>query len=220
MINQPKLTLEYKVAKYGPSGVGSVELYYTRDDGHTWQPFGGQIKVNVPPPSDTNPAETSVRRSLMIELPEEGTYGLYMVVKSGAGLGKPPPQPGEPPQMRVQLDMTMPVAKLYKPEPDPTRPDSLVILWDAKDRNLTDTPVTLEWANSGDGPWNLIGPPEHHNTGRYVWQVPPNTPSQVYMRLTVRDTAGNVTYAVTPEPVLIDLVLPEVIILDGANTKR
>jgi hypothetical protein len=40
--------------------------------------------------------------------------------------------------------------------------------------------------------------------------VPEDTPPKVYLRLSVRDTAGNVAVAQTPQPVLIDLTEPEV----------
>ena len=39
---------------------------------------------------------------------------------------------------------------------------------------------------------------------------PATAPPNVYLRLTVRDTAGNKAVAQTPDPVLIDLSVPEV----------
>jgi hypothetical protein len=48
------------------------------------------------------------------------------------------------------------------------------------------------------------------NTGRYTWQVPANTPPKVYLKLTVRDTAGNAAVAKTDDAILIDLTVPEV----------
>ena len=73
-------------------------------------------------------------------------------------------------------------------------------------------PVTLEWsAQSGpDAQWKLIGPGELPNTGRYAWQPTPDVPPNVYLRLTVRDTAGNKAVAQTADAQLIDLSVPEV----------
>jgi hypothetical protein len=222
MVNNNRVTLDYEVAKFGPSGVGSVELYVTRDEGRNWQPIGGEQNIAAPAPSELQAPATTMRRSLTVELPEDGVYGFYLIVKSGAGLGKPPPQPGTPPQMRVQVDRTPPEAKLYAPEPAAGRRDALVLRWVATDQNLTANPITLQWADRpGPANWQTIGGPELPNAGSFVWQLPPNVPPRVYLRLLVRDMAGNVGEAVTQEPILIDLTEPEVQILRvGASSPR
>jgi hypothetical protein len=99
---------------------------------------------------------------------------------------------------------------LYSPQPDPNRRDTLILAWEALDRNLGANPITLEWSEKKEGPWNLIGPAELPNTGRYVWQVPMNVPAQAFLRLTVRDTAGNCAVAETREPVAVDLTVPDI----------
>lgn len=222
MVNSRVVTLDYEVAKFGPSGVGSVELYVSREENGRWSPWqlypvAGDAAA---PPSPEGPKGAgSVRRSLTVELPGEGVYGFYLVVKSGAGLGKPAPQNGIPPQMRLEVDLTAPVAKLIYPEPEPGRRDALVLLWSATDRNLTANPVTLEWAERRDGRWEAIGA-DLANSGRHAWKLPPNVPASVYLRLTVRDTAGNVAVAETPQPILVDLNEPEVKFLGLGGTSR
>ena len=201
------------MAKFGPSGVGSVELYVTRDDGKNWQSIGGEKDIPAPTANELSGPAATMRRSLAVELPEEGVYGFYLVVRNGAGLGKPPPRPGELPQMRVEVDRTLPEAALYAPEPAPGRRDALILRWVAKDKNLTATPITLQWAAQPGGPWQPIGGPELPNNGSHVWQVPPGVPPRVFLRLTVRDTAGNTGVAETSEPILVDLTEPEARIL-------
>ena len=85
-------------------------------------------------------------------------------------------------------------------------------MWQATDKNLTSRPITLEWCEqaSPDAQWHLIGPAELPNNGRFDWQPPAEIPPNVYLRLTVRDTAGNKAVAQTTKPVLIDLIVPEV----------
>ena len=171
--------------------------------------------VNVPPMSMLIVSESSTLSpvwSATITLPpKEGvTYGFYLVVKSKAGLGKPAPKSGDTPQVRVEVDTRPPTASLYAPQPDSARHDGLVLIWKAEDRNLAANPITLEWAAQRDGRWEPIGEPHLPNTGRYTWQVPDNIPPKVYLRLTVRDTAGNSAVAQTPEPILIDLTVPEI----------
>jgi hypothetical protein len=68
--------------------------------------------------------------------------------------------------------------------------------------------VTLEWAELPTGQWHVIGT-DLPNSGKHVWRLPSQMPSQVYLRLSVRDQAGNIAVAATQKPVLIDLTPPE-----------
>jgi hypothetical protein len=208
VINSTQVTLEYEVGKFGPSGVGSVEVYLTRDDGATWQRFAADQEVKIPPSPEPGGPAASIRRPITVELPGEGVYGFYLVVRSGAGLGKPPPQNGDPPQMRIEVDTTRPVAQLFAPEPVAGRRDALILNWTASDRNLASTPITLQWAERQGGPWETIGA-DLPNSGHHTWKLPPNLPYRVFLRLSARDTAGNLGIAETREPVLVDLSEPD-----------
>jgi hypothetical protein len=210
-VNNRQVTLEYDVTKFGPSGVSNVDVYVTRDDGRSWQPWGAVQNVSLPSPTDLKGPAAALRRSLTVDLPAEGVYGFYLVVKSGVGLGKPPPQGGTLPQVRIELDMTPPKADLYQLQPEPSRRDALVVSWEVSDRNLTAHPVTLEWAERRDGRWEQIATDLPALPSRFTWQLPPGgIPPRVFLRLTVRDNAGNVSVAETPEPVLVDLNEPEI----------
>jgi len=203
VVNNRRVSMEYEV-KVGPSGVGGVELYVTRDDGLSWKltpgehAAVGELTAGV------------VKRIVSVDLPEDGSYGFYLVVRSGAGMSQPAPRGGvDAPQMRIKLDTKPPTALLYKPEQDPGQKDALMLKWKASDENLTATPITIQWAERPSGPWNSIGPEQMPNTGSYSWTVPEKgIPFQVYLRLTVRDTAGNMNVAETDQPQLIDLVRP------------
>jgi hypothetical protein len=211
VVKSPQVTLEYAVDKVGPSGVGKVELWLTRDDGQTWRRYA------VDESAEGQPAAKNGKHQRAVELPPaDGVYGLTLVVQSRAGLGKPPPKPGEVPQMRIELDSKAPEAQLFVPTPAPDRRDALVLTWTATDRNLAPNPITLEWAEQKDGEWHTIAA-RLANTGRHVWQLPPKLPDRVYLRLTVRDTAGNEGVAVSREPQLVDLSEPEGTILGIVN---
>ena len=157
--------------------------------------------------ADKKPLQGTVK----IALPKEGViYGFHLVVKSGAGLAKSGPMPGDTPQVRIECDTTQPLAELYQPQPDGERANSLLLTWKAEDRNLAENPISLEW--SGDGSkWHSIGDAKLPNTGRFSWHLPANIPAKVHLKLTVRDKAGNVAVAQTSEPVLIDLKRPEIV---------
>jgi hypothetical protein len=210
IVNHPQVILEYKVRNSGVSGVKSVQVYLTEDNGQNWRPYGEPQNVEaagLTEPKDGSP----LARSLTVKLPEqEGIYGLYLVIYSGAGLSNPPPKEGTVPQMRLELDRTPPVALLFAPKPDPSSPhDRVLFAWQATDRNLGPQPIGLHWAERREGPWEPIGEPSLPNTSSYSWQLPRTLPPQVYLRLTVRDAAGNVSEAVTPAPIPIDLNQPE-----------
>ncbi len=206
VINTRRVTMEYEVAKLGPSGVGSVELYVTRDNGLKWERIEGEHGASPPAPGGKS-AEV-VHRTLSVDMAADGVYGFYLVVKSGAGLGKQPPKAGEPPQWRVEIDTSRPEALLYGPQANPSQGDVLVLSWKATDNRLANTPISLQWADRKDGEWHNIGEAQMPNSSSYNWHVPSNIPAKVYLRLTVRDVAGNVAVAETGEPVLVDLSVP------------
>jgi hypothetical protein len=193
MVNNKQVSFDYEVVHAGPSGIGKVELWMTPDDGKTWDKFTESTNINPP---------------LTVDLPGEGVYGFRLVVQSKAGYHKPAPVPGELPEMRLELDLTPPMAKLFAPEPDPKQADTLMLTWTATDRNLAAKPITLEWAEQPDKEWQKIVA-DWPNEGHYTWKLPRNIPYLVYLRLTVRDTAGNINIAQTGKPINIDLSQPE-----------
>ena len=52
------------------------------------------------------------------------------------------------------------------------------------------------------------------NTGRYAWPIDSRTPPQFYLRLEVRDEAGNVGVHETTDPVTIDQSRPTIRVRD------
>lgn len=208
VINTLRVPIEYQVSQFGPSGVKIVDVFLTQDDGRTWVKYGSTESTDAGPVPDAQPDPVTLTRTLTVELPKEGLYGFYLLPKSGAGLSKAEPSSGTLPQIRVEVDLTPPTAELYAPQPDPAKRDSLVLSWMAHDRNLTAHPIRIEWADRKDGRWEVIGDKDLTNTGRFTWQVPKGLPPKVFLRLTVRDSGGNVSVAETPEPVLVDLNEP------------
>jgi hypothetical protein len=126
--------------------------------------------------------------------------------------------------MRVDVDLTPPVVKIYEPLPDPTQKDTLILRWQAVDRNLANDPITLEWAELQEGPWYPIVGTDGStplgssapmtakrlpNSGQYSWRLPSSFPThRVYLRVSARDLAGNLAEAHTPHPILVDMNKP------------
>lgn len=192
--NQLSLELDYEIPKMGPSGVGSVELWVTQDNGRTWKRAGE--KQDPQPP-------------FKFDAPGEGVYGFTMIVKNRAGIGRKEPGPGDQPELRVEVDTTPPTAALYPVEADYSRKDTLYLIWKVEDKNLTATPIRMQWAKEQGGPWQDVAP-DLANSGRHKWKMPEDLPYRIYLRLEARDLAGNVSVAETPEPVLVDLTEPEI----------
>jgi hypothetical protein len=219
LVNKREVRLDFEVAKVGPSGLGGANVYVTLNEGATWTPLQGEFPLNPPAGADAH-GPGPIHGSVTVQLPNEKMiYGFIVAVKSKAGLARPAPKSGEPPQVRVELDASAPKAQLFSPVPDPSQPNSLILSWSAVDRNLANNPITIEWAERKEGPWNPIGDqlPNSSATGAlpaeasgsYIWQLPERMPSRVYLKLTVLDTAGNRAIAQADKPVLIDLSVPE-----------
>jgi hypothetical protein len=193
LINSSEITLSYEVSKSGASGLRSVKLYMTQNDGLSWQDCA-EAKDLVSP--------------ITAQLPGEGVYGFRLVLESGAGLSKGPPNSGDAPELRVEVDTTAPQVELYQLAPDPNLSNGVILRWNAADKNIAPNPITLEWAENPEGQWQSIAT-AIPNTGTYSWKLPSKMPVRVYLRVLARDLAGNVGEARTSAPQLIDMTRPE-----------
>jgi hypothetical protein len=221
IVKERQVKLDFEVAKFGPSGLGGgADVYVTVNEGASWTRLPNELPVSLPPTTDLRGA-TPVRGSVSVQLPAETTiYGFIVAVKSKAGLARQAPKPGEPPQVRIELDASPPKAELIRPVPDQNQRDTLILAWNAVDRNLPANPITLEWAEHKEGPWRIIGEGPLPNNGQYPWHLPEGIPSRVFLKLTVRDTAGNAAEAKTDKPELIDLSVPETSIIGVGPASR
>lgn len=208
-VNSPEVVLEYELSKVGPSGVGSVDIYLTQDDGQNWDHVATDLEVVG--------KTTGGRHQGIVELPGDGIYGFTLVVKSQAQLKQDMasaerrpkgPRGGDVPEIRVEVDTVPPTAEMFPPKRDTAKSNALMLVWTASDKNLGGNPVTLEWAERREGPWFPIAA-NIPNAGKHSWQLPDRLPVQIYMRLRVKDLAGNEGVAVTPDPQLVDLSEPE-----------
>lgn len=218
IVKSREVRIDFTVGKVGPSGLGNADLYVTLDQGHSWKKMPGDLPISLLPGGDSHGPDVS--GSVSVQLPAEGIiYGFIVAAKSKAGLAPVPPKPNDPPQALVEWDKTAPNGQLFKPQPDPSQPNTLLLTWEAKDRNMAEKPITLEWAEHKDGPWTAIseGLP---NTSQYPWRLPEHLPPRVYLRLTMRDQAGNEARAQTDTPQLIDLSVPQTRIIGIAPASR
>jgi hypothetical protein len=68
-------------------------------------------------------------------------------------------------------------------------------------------PISIVFSDNPDGPYTTLaaGLP---NTGQYFWTVDPRTPRQLYLRIEVRDEAGNLAIDQTLEPIGLEGLAP------------
>jgi hypothetical protein len=181
-----RMHLDYKVESMGVSGVGKVEVWYSRDLGQSWHKL----------------CEDTDRQSpVEINLPGEGLFGVSLVVSNGRGFGANPPRTGDSPDYWIEIDTTRPLADITAIHA--AEDGALHISWGARDKNLTPEPIELAYAANRDGPWHVIAK-GLKNDGGYRWMPPAEVGPQAFFRVTVRDLAGNITHAETTQPVPLD----------------
>ena len=193
MVNSRLFELEYDVDSVGPSGIGRVVLWGTRDGGRTWTTFG---------------TDRDNRSPMLVTVPEEGIYGFRVGVENGAGLGGDKPQTGDPPQVWISVDLTEPGVRFLSAERGTgEETGQLIIRWEAGDQMLAARPVSLFYSDTRGGPWLRIAS-GLENTGRYAWSVDRRLAERIYFRVEVRDEAGNMGLFETSEAVALDPVRP------------
>ena len=204
LVNTRRITLNFAVQDVGASGVAAMELWFTQD-GKVWK------KLDAPPQAKAYP----------VEVDDEGTYGFTLLARSGTGMAKEPPQPGDSPQVWVIVDLTKPEVQLTEATPGLEGNQQMVqIKWKASDKNLGRQPITLSYAEKEEGPWKVIAA-GLDNQGSYTWEVPKGTPAKVLLRVEAIDLAGNVGRAQMSKRVLMDTMVPTVKILEvDANGGR
>lgn len=189
MVNSRRFALDYEVDSAGGAGVAKIEIWGTRDAGRTWQSYGLQ-------PANHNP--------IKVKVDGEGLYGFRITVVDSKGLTTRPPHSGDLPELWVGVDLTKPIARITSFELGTgDHVGQLLIRYETSDAMLAARPVTLSFTDHPGGPYSTIAA-GLENTGSYTWRFDSRVPESVYLRLEVRDEAGNVGVFETPEPVSLD----------------
>lgn len=192
MVNSRTFEIEYEVESVGSAGVAKVELFGTRDGGTSWTSLGTD-------PDNRSPLVVTVRG--------EGLYGFHVVVHSASGLSGTAPRSGDRPELWIGVDLTHPQATLTGAEPG-NNPDELTIYWDARDARLESRPIALYFSDQPSGKWTPIAA-GLENTGSYTWRMDSRVKHQLYLKLEVRDEAGNIGRYESPEPISLNRQLPQ-----------
>lgn len=174
--NSRAFELEYDIQDLGPGQVSRVVLWYTMNNGLTWRIFG---------------TDSDRKSPFLVEIEGEGVYGFSLLVYDDLGQSGRPPQPGDPPDQSIRVDLTPPRAKLTQVDVQGEGSDArVVVTWQAEDDALGPFPVQLFSAPTPEGPWLELTQPLP-NTGSYTWRPNRMLSPQTYLQLRVTDQAGN-----------------------------
>jgi hypothetical protein len=204
LINSVHASLDYQIDEAGPSGIGRVEVWFTKDEGQSWQKLCDD-------PDCHSPAD--------IDLPGDGLYGVSLVVSNGNGVAGTPPAHGDRPNWWIEVDTTKPEAQILDIHATSEDPGAFLISWEASDKNMKPDPIDLYYCTQRGGAWMPIarGLP---NNGHYRWSVPRNAGTEFYIRMEVTDRAGNVARVEGKHPVYLDLQHPKAHVLGVSTATR
>ncbi len=194
MSNSRYFEIDYDVSAVGPSGVAKVELWGTRDGGKTWRRFSED-------PDCVSP--------ISVTLNEEGWYGFIVTVQSGAGVGGTPPESGDKAQVWIGVDRTPPYGRFLEVKYEAGK---LIAKYEIEEVWLAERPIRFYYAIQQGGPWTPIGTENLDATGTFIWTLDPATPARFYLRMEMRDRAGNIGNCDYSEQLIADRVQPSVTI--------
>lgn len=172
--------------------LSQVELWYTVGKEHAWHRYGTDDDRQSP---------------LGFTAPEEGLYGLYVVLTNGTGPSSLPPTPTTSPQLWVFVDYSPPTVQCHPLRAVRASGRRVVqIRWSAADPHLTPRPVELAYRVEPSTEYRPIIEERQTNSGQFDWRLSDDLTGAVQVRIVVHDRAGNSTEAVSevftlPDPV-------------------
>ena len=113
------------------------------------------------------------------------------------------PVAGDAPDWCIEVDTTRPTAQLTTVRLAPDDGPAVYVGWTSQDRNLGTGPTELSYAVNRQGPWLPIAKGLKAE-GEYRWAPPADIGPHAFVRLSVRDQAGNTTITETTQPVALD----------------
>lgn len=176
----------------GRSGVKKVEVWRTTDT-RQWTIINHEAPPNGP---------------LTVTVERTGRYGFTLRPFSGVGRAPRAPDPGEQPQLWVQVDEKAPVVRLQGLPTVGEGPDAgtITVRWSASDDHLADQPITILYSEKKDGPFTPLKE-KVENSGSCKCPTK-DLPFEFYVRVEAVDRAGNKGHDQSAETVKVDLSVP------------
>ena len=189
-VNSKNFEFDYELQRTGQWGIANVELWGTTDNGNSWRRYAIDCDRQSP---------------IHVSVPSEGVYGFKILIESVGGFEPEKPRPGDQPEVLVRVDVTKPLLTLTRAEQGQGYlADRMEINWSVGEEDLADQPIDLFYSNRREGPWIPIAS-GIENTGQYAWRLQRHLPGMMFIRVEARDRAGNVSSAISSQPVTINL---------------
>jgi hypothetical protein len=185
----------------GPSHVASVDIWKLRQ-GRGWV----KCRESVKPPA---PA--------MVTVDESGRWGFRLIPRSGVGLAERDPQPGDTPDVWVEVDDKPPQVKIKNVTVTQEADGGyLTVYWIADDTFLRAMPITIQMKAPDADKWTTIAT-ELPNTGS--WRHPTKELNlgdryEFSLMVSAIDEASNSGSDTWRETVKIDLKIPRIKSID------
>jgi hypothetical protein len=191
-----QLNYELDAQSIGPSEVASVDIWKLHP-GQGWRKC---------------PEKGSPRGPATITVDAAGRWGFRLIPRSGVGLAERDPQPGDPPDIWVEVDDKPPHVKVTNvtvvPEADG---GYLTVYWKADDAFLRPLPITIFLASPQGGDWTAVAR-DLPNTGSWR-QKTDELKLRGYefaLKVTAVDEAGNIGSDQWRDTVKVDLKIPRI----------
>jgi len=173
----------------------SRELWYASFDGKAWgewQKHGIVFQKEQP----------------ITWAPTEGHWKLYFRKTLTSGLAAPVPEAATKGHAEFIIDRTAPTGSIDFPTSKAKLRGGAkyTIKWQAADKYLKASPITLRYSRDGKGTWDVVAQ-DIPNTGSYEWTVPKDMTTAGQLQVLIADKAGNVG-TVESLSVLVDSVNP------------
>ena len=183
-----KLEMDYQV-NLPPAELDRVDLWMSHDEGRTWIFYGSDDDRQSP---------------FVVTMQQDGAYG-FRIVPVARGAQGIPPASGQPPENVVVVDRTSPDVRLISADSNVPRAGGVQevdIRWQAGDAQLAARAVSLYFSPNPVGPWQPIAV-DIDNTSQFTWRPSTHQDRPIYLRVIVRDEAGNVGEVVSNAPLQI-----------------
>lgn len=197
ILNRRNLKLNYEDVETGKIEIAEIRVYAISQEEKRWTLLES---FPAPPPAD---------HKLPITVKGEGTWGFKITLKNSANKGEAPPSIGTQPDLWVTIDETKPVVNITETRLAGTVQNTqMTIAWTASDKNMAERPISIYYASTQTPTtWVAIaqGLP---NDRQYLWNLPPEIPATILIKVEAVDQANNIGAAITSQPVITDLSTP------------
>ncbi len=186
------VTLEFTASDGEGAGVTEVGLFVSHDNGISWAPAG----------------KAPAGEPLVFEA-TDGKYALAASAVDRAGNTEPPPSPGEPGELSLQIDTKKPLVRLRTLDLGGSIRGAarLPIQWEAVAPKPAPSPVSIYLSPDDGNTWSVVAS-DVANAGTFFWEVPPINSARCRLKITIRDSSGAIGEAVSSKPFSIDSARP------------